>query len=171
MKNDELAAFLFPSSRSITKVPAYQLVDEERKIAHIIADDSASTQTSVIVFGTTPYREQHDFDPRTIATSVYRKGTTSKLRSLESGRLVTSIVAAILEKAEIEGIPAVGYLVPREPVLSIETLDAFLNCVKADPLLKVYYQSLSKSKATWSTQAIKADEKESRKTEPEGMFM
>lgn len=97
-----------------------------------------------------------------------------KKRLLEKGRLLTGLPAALLERALREKAPSpvavTCCLVPREPVLALESLDALLQ---ASAILapQVQRSVLESSFRTWAKHSLVEDERLSRLTEPEGMFM
>ena len=68
-------------------------------------------------------------------------------------------------------MPAVCFIAPRETVLSRETLELFAELFANSELLRDLSYSAIGSKASWMIQAIKADERDQRRFEPEGMFM
>ena len=94
---------------------------------------------------------------------------------LETGNLVTGLIAAILERCMLDGIRAHCFLVPRDTVLEAESglvlnemlsLPVFHSILGAEKV-----ESLQKSSRGWLPKAVNLDEAISRKHEPVGFFM
>lgn len=124
----------------------------------------------LLVFSTISARDQGDFSLRKLDNGFGKddEPALKKIKWLEDERLVTSYAAAIMEAATLNHVPCTLILAPREPVLSKETLDILLGIS-----LKL---NASKSRLGPQAQetiltAIKLDERDQRRFEPEGMFM
>ena len=156
---------------------------QERAVAEWLikcCDDKASS-TTIVILDTLPLRDQpDDFTSRVLTTTTTGGKLNSKtnIQKLELDRLVSSYTAAIMELATLNNIPCVCYFAPRESVLSKETLEILTNILVTTSSPSSEFaisaskvSALVQSKSKWIPQAIKADEKDQRRFEPEGMFM
>jgi hypothetical protein len=144
-------------------------VDQDNFVSEKILE-RCNSETVLVVLGTTSAAEQPgDFQIRVLVNPHCKQETTG--RPLEAGRLVTGLAAALLERSTLRSIACVCYLAPREPVLSLETLDCFHKLSKESKFFLRYRNVIEKKRREWTSEALKKDEQDSRRFEPEGMFM
>lgn len=105
---------------------------------------------------------------------LYSSESSKKVKLLEKGRMLTLLPAALMERA-LRDQSTIGRvtccLAPREPVLAMETMESLLFAASHFVTAEQQTKQLENSFRLWAKQALVADEKESRLTEPEGMFM
>jgi len=167
----QLTAFICPSERRPAKDPLAAAVEQERSAAKYLVECCAKQETTLVILCTSPAREQpEDFDVRKLSNGFMNDASVREL-NLETGRLVTSFAAAIMEQATLRSIPAICFIAPREAVLSRETLDVFAELIFTSPLFATVKDQALSQRRTWTSVAIKTDEKDMRRFEPEGMFM
>jgi len=167
-EDNKLVAVLCPAqARRIPKSQS-EATDIERAIAKWILD-GCTKSTTIVVLTTSPAREQpDDFHVRMVSTSADSKGP---YRKLEHGRMLTSFAASIVERAVVDDLHVVCFTAPREPVLSRETLDSFFKVVETCSLFESCRERVMRKRQEIIKDAIRSDEVEARRYEPEGMYM
>jgi len=125
----------------------------------------------IVILGTRRSEEDSDSRLRFMgANSSCPRG----VQALEPGNLVTGFVAALLERALLDSIPARCFLAPRASVLEMQTglslakvllLENVFGSQQAPPL----YSSLMRS-TEWIMRALDEDERRCKRQEPEGFF-
>jgi hypothetical protein len=144
-------------------------VDRERMVAEWLFSCQAEANSALIVLGTAAvFGESFAF--RTLSSTG---GAAPRTKRLETGRMLSSFPATLMERALLQQLVSVTcYVFPREPVLSMETMESLKRAVKVVcPEDKTTSSRVQTKFKTWARDAMVQDEKESRLTEPEGMFM
>ncbi|KAH9259084.1 hypothetical protein BASA81_002704 [Batrachochytrium salamandrivorans] len=171
IQQNELVAVLADSQTH--RLGAHQRSRLEREIVQwLFSCPVAATTADLVVVSSIPLNGHYDSMQCRFLSFPPQPAVNKRL--LEKGRLLTGLPAALLERAlrgkTPSAITVTCCLVPREPVLALESLDSLLqaSAILAPQVKKSLLESTFR---TWSKHSLVEDEKLSRLTEPEGMFM
>lgn len=168
--NQGALAVLCPVPRPSPHRTAYQVNMQERQLASWVASQCDVHQGTVVVFGTVPAREQpaDDLSIRIVGTDTCE--FVPKHKQLEAGRLLTSNTACLVEACRLAGVRCVCLLAPRETVLAVQTLDCLFKAMRGKDIFKTRLERVHSLRKEWVVQAIREDERQVKKQQPEGMF-
>jgi hypothetical protein len=153
----------------------------------IFAKACASSKShSLLILGTLRASERR-FEAQFPGSRVRFLGTMPcppQVLPLEPGNLVTGHVAALLERAALDGLQVSCFLAPREAVLDREAAAGLLHVLEASPQLASLVKrpvlgagaaagdaAAAAELPAWIARAMRLDEGLGRRREPEGMFM